>query len=119
MAFLNFHHLRYSWAVATEGGLKKAADKPHISRPTISAQIAALEGVFGEKLFRRTGRNLALTEAGHQVLSYAEEILSLGKELLTAMQRQPSSRLLRVNIGIADYDPAASPYGWHIIKRLK
>jgi parvulin-like peptidyl-prolyl isomerase len=23
------------------------------------------------------------------------------------------------NIGIADYDPAASPFGWHIIKRLK
>jgi LysR family transcriptional activator of nhaA len=105
MAFLNFHHLRYFWAVAKEGGLKKAADKLHISQPTISAQITALEGVFGEKLFRRTGRNLTLTEAGHQVLSYAEEIFSLGEELLTAMQRQPSSRLLRVNIGIADSVP--------------
>ena len=48
MEFLNYHHLRYFWVVAKEGGLRKAADKLHVSQPTISAQIAALEGVLVE-----------------------------------------------------------------------
>jgi LysR family transcriptional activator of nhaA len=39
--FLNYHHLRYFWAVAKEGGLTKAAAKLHVSQPTISAQIQA------------------------------------------------------------------------------
>lgn len=39
MDFLNYHHLRYFWTVAREGGLTKAAAKLHVSQPTISAQI--------------------------------------------------------------------------------
>ena len=42
----------------------KAAAKLHVSQPTISAQISALESVLGEKLFRRAGRNLRLTDVG-------------------------------------------------------
>lgn len=46
--FLNYHHLRYFWVVAKQGGLRKAAEKLHVSQPTISAQIAALEGMLDE-----------------------------------------------------------------------
>src|SRR5713101_6893434 len=87
--FLNYHHLRYFWVVAKEGGLRKAAEKLHVSQPTISAQIAALEGTLDEKLFQRGGRALALTETGHRVLGYAEEIFSLGQELLDAARQRP------------------------------
>ena len=89
MEFLNYHHLRYFWVVAKEGGLRKAAEKLHVSQPTISAQIAALEGTLDEKLFQRGGRALALTETGHRVLGYAEEIFSLGQELLDAARQRP------------------------------
>lgn len=116
MEFLNYHHLRYFWVVAEEGGLRKAADKLHVSQPTISAQIAALEGVLGEKLFRRGGRSLALTEGGHRVLSYAEEIFSLGQELLDAARQRPSARPLRVHIGITDSLPKLVSY--EIIKPI-
>ena len=116
MDFLNYHHLRYFWVVAKEGGLRKAAEKLHVSQPTISAQIAALEGVLGEKLFRRGGRALALTEAGHRVLSYAEEIFSLGQELLDAAQQRPTARPLRVHIGITDSLPKLVSY--EIIKPI-
>ena len=75
MEFLNYHHLRYFWMVAKEGGLTRAAAKLHVSQPTISAQIQALEAGLGEKLFQRDGRHLALTEFGQHVLTYAEEIL--------------------------------------------
>ena len=116
MEFLNYHHLRYFWVVAKEGGLRKAADKLHVSQPTISAQIAALEGVLGEKLFRRGGRALALTEAGHRVLSYAEAIFSLGQELLDEAHQRPVARPLRVHIGITDSLPKLVSY--EIIKPI-
>jgi LysR family transcriptional regulator, transcriptional activator of nhaA len=110
MEFLNYHHLRYFWAVAKEGGLTKAAAKLHVSQPTISAQIQALEGVLGERLLRRAGRGLALTDAGQQVLSYAEEIFSLGQDLLNAVKQRPTSRPLRLNLGVADTLPKLVAY---------
>lgn len=110
MDYLNYHHLRYFWVVAKEGGLRKAAEKLRLSQPTISAQIAALEGAFGEPLFRRTGRNLVLTEAGHQILSYADEIFSIGQELVNTLKQRPTSRLLRVQIGITDSVPKMVAY---------
>jgi len=103
--FLNYHHLRYFWAVAKEGGLGKAAEKLRISQPAISAQIRALEDALGEKLFRRSGRGLMLTEAGHRVFSYADEIISLGHELLHSAKQQPGGRPLRIHIGVADILP--------------
>ena len=105
MEFLNYHHLRYFWVVAQEGGLRKAAEKLHVSQPTISAQIATLEGVLGEQLFHRSPRGLTLTETGHQAFSYAEEIFALGQDLLHSVKQRPTTRPLRVHIGIADSLP--------------
>jgi LysR family transcriptional regulator, transcriptional activator of nhaA len=105
MEYLNYHHLRYFWAVAKEGGLTKAAAKLHVSQPTISAQIRALEGVLGEKLFRRAGRNLALTDTGQHVLGFAEEIFLLGQDLLNSVKQRPTTRPLRLYLGVADALP--------------
>ena len=110
MEFLNYHHLRYFWVVAKEGGLTKAAAKLHVSQPTISAQIQALQGVLGEKLFRRTGRNLRLTDMGQHVLSYAEEIFSIGQDLLSSVKQRPTSRPLRLRLGVADALPKMVTY---------
>ncbi len=110
MDFLNYHHLRYFWVVAREGGLRKAAEKLHVSRPTISAQIAALESVLEQKLFQRGGRALTLTKAGQQVLSYAEEIFSLGQDLMSSVKHRPTARSLRVHLGIADALPKLATY---------
>ncbi len=110
MEFLNYHHLRYFWTVAREGGLRKAAEKLHVSQPTISAQITALEGVLGGKLFRRGGRALALTEAGQHVFVYAEEIFSIGQDLLNSMKQRPTSRPLRLRLGVADALPKLITY---------
>jgi LysR family transcriptional regulator, transcriptional activator of nhaA len=105
MGFLNYHHLRYFWVAAREGGLTRAAEKLHVSQPSICTQIQALESVLGEKLLRRSAQGLALTEAGQRVFSFAEEIFSLGEDLLNTMKQQPTRRPLRVNIGIADSLP--------------
>ena len=76
MEWLNFHHLRYFWTVAKTESVRRAAEELHVSQPSISAQLKLLEESLGEKLFRRSGRNLVLTEAGQVVLSYADEIFS-------------------------------------------
>lgn len=114
MEFLNYHHLRYFWTVAKEGGLTKAAAKLHVSQPTISAQIQALEGVLGEKLFRRAGRNLALTDTGQHVLGFAEEIFLLGQDLWNSVKQRPTRRPLRLYLGVADALPKLIAY--HIIE---
>jgi LysR family transcriptional activator of nhaA len=102
MEWLNFHHLRYFWTVARKGGVRKAAQELHVSQPSISAQLGLLEESLGEKLFKRSGRNLILTEVGHVVLSYADEIFSAGRELMSAVKQRPSARPLRLHIGITD-----------------
>ena len=62
MDWLNYHHLRYFWVVAREGSIALACDVLHLTQPCISKQIHQLERSLGDKLFRRVGRNLALTE---------------------------------------------------------
>ena len=105
MEFLNYHHLRYFWVVAQEGSLRKAAAKLHVSQPTISTQLAALEARLGEKLFRRSPSGLSLTETGHLAFSYAEEIFRLGQEFQHAVKQRPTTRPMRIHIGIADSLP--------------
>jgi LysR family transcriptional activator of nhaA len=70
-----------------------------------------LEEALGEQLFRRSGRNLALTEAGQLVLTYADDIFSLGRELLSAVKQRPGGgRPLRLQVGITDSLPKLIAY---------
>lgn len=105
MEWLNYHHLRYFWMVAREGGLRPAAEKLHVSAPSISAQIRELEEALGERLFRRIGRTNVLTDAGQVVLRYADEIFSLGRELANAVKQRPTAKALRLHVGVADSFP--------------
>ena len=105
MEWLNYHHLRYFWVVAKEGSLKKAADKLHVSQPSISEQLKELEAALGEALFRRSGRAKVLTDAGQIAIRYAEEIFGLGAELMRAIKQRPGARSLRFYVGVADAIP--------------
>lgn len=105
MEWLNYHHLRYFWTTAKEGSLARAAAKLRVSQPSISGQIRELETAFGEKLFRRAGRNNVLTDAGQVVFGYAEEIFALGAEMMNAVRQRPGSRTLRLYVGVADSFP--------------
>src|ERR1043165_4004132 len=114
MEWLNFHHLRYFWVVARKGTVRKAAEELHVSQPSISAQLKLLEESLGEKLFKRSGRNLVLSEMGHLVLTYADEIFSAGRELMSAVKQRPGGRALRLSVGMTD---ALSKFiGFQILK---
>jgi len=105
MEWLNYHHLRYFWTVAEEGSLARAAARLHVSQSSISEQIRELEGALGEKLFRREGRGNKLTDAGQVVLGYADEIFTLGRELMNAVKQRPGARTLRFYVGVVDSFP--------------
>lgn len=81
MRHLNYSHLHYFWAVAREGSIAKASQVLHLTPQTISGQLKMLEDQIGEPLFQRVGRGLVLTDTGHLVNQYADEIFSLGAEL--------------------------------------
>lgn len=103
--WLNYHHLLYFWAVAREGSVTRACERLHLAQPTISGQIKKLETALGEQLFERVGRKLVLTDVGHTVYRYADEIFSIGKELQDTLKGLPTGRPMRVTVGIPDVLP--------------
>ncbi len=105
MEWLNFHHLRYFLAVAQEGSVSRAARKLRVTQPTVSEQVRALQEALGEKLLRREGRGVVVTEAGQTVLRFAEEIFALGGELVDTVKGRPTGRPLRLSVGIVDVVP--------------
>src|SRR5436190_16886312 len=114
MEWLNCHHLRYLWKLARTGGVRKAAEELHVSQPSISAQLRLLEESLGQKLFRRSGRHLVLTDAGQLVLNYADEIFSAGRELMNAVKQRPGKHPVRLNIGLTDAFPKL--IAWQILR---
>ncbi len=102
---VNYKHLRYFWAVAREGGVARASELLHLTPQTISGQLSLLEEHLGVKLFTRVGRNLELTETGRLVLSYADEIFSLGGELEEVIHQLPEGRPQLFRVGVVDALP--------------
>lgn len=102
MPALNFKHLRYFWMVAKTGSIARAAEQLNLTPQSISGQLSELEEALGVELFRRVGRNLELAEGGQRILSYAEEIFTLGDELLDVLRDQTAIKSLPFKVGIAD-----------------
>ncbi len=102
---INYKHLHYFWAVAKAGSIARASERLNLTPQTISGQLSLLEENFGDALFSRVGRNLELTETGRLVLSYADEIFSLGGELEEMLRNLPDGRPLMFKVGVADVVP--------------
>jgi len=105
MRWLNYHHLYYFWSVARLGSIGRACAELKLSQPTISAQLKALEDNLGTALFNRDQRSLRLTEAGRLVMNYADEIFSLGKELVDVLDGHATGKPLELRVGVADSIP--------------
>jgi LysR family transcriptional regulator, transcriptional activator of nhaA len=105
MANINFHHLHLFRTVARAGTLARAAAELHLTEPTVSTQIKALEQQLGQALFSRTTRRMQLTDAGQTALRYADDIFSLSDELTRAMDGEHGDRPQRLLVGIADVVP--------------
>ncbi len=97
---LNYHHLRYFWAVAREGNLTRAAAQLHVSQSAVSVQIKKLEESLGKDLFDRSGRGLKLTEAGRVTLDYADSIFHIGDELVGVLDDQANLATQQLRVGV-------------------
>lgn len=105
MRHLNYTHLMYFWTVACEGSIARAAEVMHLTPQTISGQIKLLEESISEPLFAKAGRGLALTETGHVVKQYADEIFLLGQELTYRLKTKQALMPTTMNVGIVDSTP--------------
>ena len=105
MEWLNYHHLLYFWMVVRTGSVSAASAELRLAPPTISVQIRRLEEQLGEKLLRRSGRRLLPTEMGQAVFRYADEIFSLGGELLDMVRGRPTHRPMKLIVGVVDVMP--------------
>jgi DNA-binding transcriptional LysR family regulator len=73
--------------VAELGSFSRAADALHLTQPTISEHIRALEDELGVQLLDRLGRGAAPTRAGQLLLGYARRLLALSREARQALDQ--------------------------------
>jgi LysR family transcriptional activator of nhaA len=105
--WLNYHHLLYFWTVVRTGSVAAASVELRLAPPTVSVQIRRLEEQLGEKLLRRSGRRVIPTEMGQAVFRYADDIFSLGRELVDMVRGRPSGRPMQLVVGVVDVLPKA------------
>jgi LysR family transcriptional activator of nhaA len=105
MEWLNYHHLFYFWTVMQEGSITAASSKLSLAQSTVSAQLSKFEEILGAKLFKRVGRNLEATDMGHLVYRYADEIFSLGREMMDSVRGKPIAGPLSLKVGLVDVVP--------------
>ncbi len=73
--------LRYFLAVAREENMSRAAELLHVTQPTLSKAIKALEDELGKKLFTRHSFSIALTEEGVLLRDRAEDLISMADKI--------------------------------------
>ena len=110
MEWLNYHHLLYFWTIARTGSVSAAAAELRLAQPTLSGQLRVLEDQLGKKLFQRSGRRLVLTDVGHDVFRYADEIFALGRELMDTVRGRPTGQSRLLLVGVADVVPKLVAY---------
>jgi LysR family cyn operon transcriptional activator len=72
---LELRHLRYFLAIADTGSFTRAAERLHVTQPTLSHQVKQLESLVGTVLFERNTKEISLTAAGRLFKPYCERIL--------------------------------------------
>lgn len=81
---LDLHKLNIFLTIARMRNFTRAAEMLHMTQPTVSQQLAALEAAIGTPLLERDTRRLKLTPAGETLLPYAEKMIGLSAEALEA-----------------------------------
>ncbi|MVO17007.1 LysR family transcriptional regulator [Parasedimentitalea huanghaiensis] len=88
MRNLDITTLRSFMAVADNGGVTRAAGFLHLTQSAVSMQLKRLEELLGLQLLDRSGRTIALTASGEQLLAYARRMVTLNDEVIGRLTDQ-------------------------------
>jgi LysR family transcriptional regulator, hydrogen peroxide-inducible genes activator len=104
---VNFRDLQYAVAVAEERHFGRAAERCHVSQPTLSGQVRKMEENLGITLFERTSRSVVTTPLGEEVLMHARRALAEAAQIeeIARAHRDPMAGPLRLGV-----IPTVSPY---------
>lgn len=102
MGDLNYKHLRYFWMVARTGSIARASEELHLTPQSISGQLSEFETRLGVDLFFRSGRNLEMTDAGRRILGMAEQIFTIGDQIVDELTSNRGRHVMPLRLGIAD-----------------
>lgn len=84
--------LRFFVTVAQEGGFTAASEKLHYAQSNLSTRVRQMEEELGETLFYRNKRGVTLTAKGELFYEYANRILNMSDEAVTAMRDMDHAR---------------------------
>ena len=104
---MNIRDLQYLVAVAELQHFGRAADRCHVSQPTLSMQIRKLEDQLGVELFERAGRRVLVTAAGEQIVERARLLLREYEELQGVARRLKDPSAGQYRLGVF---PTLAPY---------
>ncbi len=107
---MELRHLRYFVAVAEELHFRRAAERLYVAQPAVSEQIRKLEVELGVRLFDRTQRSVALTQAGSALLVEARHVLHQAEVAQLAARNAHDAAGSKLRIGyVPDALPASVP----------
>ncbi|AXI56800.1 LysR family transcriptional regulator [Sulfitobacter sp. JL08] len=98
MRNLDVTTLRSFVAVADTGGVTRAAGFLHLTQSAVSMQLKRLEDMLGLDLLDRSGRTVALTASGEQLLTYARRMVSLNDEVITRLTDQAFEGAITIGV---------------------
>lgn len=105
---MELRHLRYFVAVAEELHFGRAAEVLGISQPPLSQQIQALEQELGVRLFERSNRHVALTDAGRLFLEETRQTLAQVSRSVDVVRRAEQGEIGELQIGFTASAPFVS-----------
>lgn len=104
---MNIRDLEYLVAVAELQHFGRAAERCHVSQPTLSTQIRKLEDYLGVSLFERTGRKVMVSTAGEQIVERARALIRDYEELQSVARRLKDPAAGQYRLGVF---PTLAPY---------
>lgn len=108
---MNLNQLRFVRAVAESRSFSRAAERCHISQPSLSTAVAQLEHELGGRIFERTTRQVGLTPFGAHLLPFIDGLLGAELEMRQAAHGWQRSARRIIRIG---FSPAAQMEPVHL-----
>ena len=101
---LEFRLLKYIVAVTETANFTRASERLFLAQPTLSQQVIALEEAIGVRIFVRRREGIHLTPAGQMLYAYAQEMLDLRDEVVSAARAMDRGEIPALRSGLAYFN---------------